>query len=318
MVFGRLLRSAVPQAEREERFHDSKRLKEDHGWEDCNERLTPSKEDKTLPEPAPSTQEPEEAISDTDWDWDMPGASRSDDPVGALVVDDYLLVGESVPRKSGTPQEHDASVSEESTALFSILPPTPNSGPAVKESSSSRQESTPGCNAMSGVPAPAGDILAATKASTEVSAEEPPVDPHTADGAAGPAAEAAQAGLTAASPDEEGKKDADKPDYRCLVCNNHIFKEEDILSSNYHAMTGPGYLTSMATNVCIALELQTQLYTTGKYTVREVSCSNCAAMLGVTYAGAADVRNRYKVGKFLIGRDRLRLPPGVVHPMDQK
>lgn len=324
MVFGRLLRSSAPQ----DRYHDAKVeepkakwFKEEHGWETTKEFPSPADEDEAFLEPAtaPSTLTPEEAISDDDWDWDMPGASRADEAVGALVVDDYLLVGESLPRSSAQPQEHASSGPEESTsgckATPATLPPSDDSHNAIKEDSTSGPEqSTPGCSATSGTPAPADDAQAAV----EVSTEKPVAEPHTADGAAGPKAEATQAGLTAASPDEQGQKQADKPGYGCLVCNHQIFKEEDILSSNYHAMTGPGYLTSAANNVCIALELQTQLYTTGKYTVREVSCSFCAAMLGVTYAGAADVRNRYKVGKFLIGRDRLRLPPGVVHPMDQK
>jgi len=255
-------------------------FQEERGWEKCQECPIPVDEDEAMLEPAtaPSTQEPEEADSDTDWDWDMPGASPSDDTVGALVVDDYLIVGEPIPCSSRQPQEAD-------------------------------KEGVTGCNAAPGPPPLTADTTADVKAEpaptdltvASLDEEEPPTDPHTADGAAGPS----------------GQKQLDKPGYRCLVCDNPIFQDEDILSSNYHAMTGPGYLTSAANNVCIALEMQTQLYTTGKYTVREVSCSTCAAMLGVTYAGAADVRNRYKVGKFLLGRDRLCLPPGVVHPMDE-
>jgi len=104
--------------------------------------------------------------------------------------------------------------------------------------------------------------------------------------------------------------------YLCAKCEAHIFKEEDIMSSNYHAMSGPGYLTTAARSVCESPELQTQMYTTGKYTVREVSCSQCSNVLGVTYVGTADATNRYKVGKFLLGRDRLKLPIGIVHPME--
>mmetsp|Transcript_117838 Transcript_117838/g.367191 ORF Transcript_117838/g.367191 Transcript_117838/m.367191 type:complete len:282 (-) Transcript_117838:44-889(-) len=281
MVFGRFLRSSVEQVEEPK----AKWFKEEQGWENCQECPLPEDEDDALMEPAtaPSTQEPEEAISDDDWDWDMPGASPTDEAVEALVVDDYLLVGEpSCPRTSAEP----APCS--SVQLEDLV--------SAEDSANGLADSTAGCDSKSSAPpAPTECPQAATAA---------------------PQARTANAGLTAASLDEE--KQSDKPGYRCLVCDNPIFKEEDILSSNYHAMTGPGYLTGAAANVCVSLEMQTQVYTTGKYTVREVSCSCCASMLGVTYAGAADVRNRYKVGKFLLGRDRLRLPPGVVHPMDPK
>lgn len=263
MVFGRFLWHSAEQDSHKEAAAEEPKvswLKDERGWEDCQECPSLADEDEAFVEPAtaPSTQEPEEADSETDWDWDLLGALPSNETVGALVIDDYLLVGESVLRSAGEPQ----------AAAFA-------------------------------------------------SAKEAPAEPHTADGAAGPAAEGAPTGLTAAQPQEEGPTKEDKSSYYCAACSNLIFKEDDILSSNYHAMSGPGYLTNAATNVSIALEMQTQLYTTGKYTVREVSCGGCAAMLGVTYAGAADVRNRYKVGKFLLGRDRLRLPPGVVHPMEE-
>jgi len=111
------------------------------------------------------------------------------------------------------------------------------------------------------------------------------------------------------------EKDADS--YLCLKCEIPIFITSDIISSNYQAMTGPGYLTKAANNVNILQEIETAQYTTGRYTIQEVSCGHCAAILGVTYAGAADARNQYKVGKFLVGRDRLLLPPGVSHPKDK-
>mmetsp|Transcript_89815 Transcript_89815/g.267944 ORF Transcript_89815/g.267944 Transcript_89815/m.267944 type:complete len:285 (+) Transcript_89815:96-950(+) len=283
MVFGRFLRKSAEQARSNDVNIEEPKAKwfkesvnvEDRGWEQCQEYRTPTDEDETLAAPptAPSTREPNEADSDSDWEWDMPGAQPSDDAVGALVVDDYLLVGECSASASASALENSGDLScDAGPSMPAPQPPPPPPPP------------------------PMGDSQAALKAPEE---------------------EAADAGLTAASPDEEGSKTFEKPWYKCRKCSNHIFKEEDILSSNYHAMTGPGYLTSLATNVHIALEMQTQTYTTGKYTVREVSCSRCAAMLGVTYAGAVDVRNRYKIGKFLLGRDRLRLPPGVVHPMDR-
>lgn len=124
-----------------------------------------------------------------------------------------------------------------------------------------------------------------------------------------------------ARPDDESEGGStttdDEPSFRCLSCRSPVFKAFEIVSSNYHAQTSPGYLTSAIRNVQVSDDMQTATYTTGKYTIQEVSCQACSAVLGVTYSAAADARNQYKVGKFLIGRDRLQLPPGVTHPMDK-
>lgn len=102
--------------------------------------------------------------------------------------------------------------------------------------------------------------------------------------------------------------------FRCRGCNARIFCGTDILSSNYQAMTGPGYLVDATQNTTASEERQTVMYTTGSYVICEVSCEFCENKLGVTYVVAPDARNQYKVGKFLLGADRLILPPGVTHP----
>lgn len=102
--------------------------------------------------------------------------------------------------------------------------------------------------------------------------------------------------------------------YCCRGCNACIFHGSDILSSNYQAMTGPGYLIDATQNTVAVPDTQTVVYTTGSYVIREVCCEFCDNKLGVTYVVAPDARNEYKVGKFLLGADRLILPPGVTHP----
>lgn len=105
--------------------------------------------------------------------------------------------------------------------------------------------------------------------------------------------------------------------YKCRACNVKTFKKHEIISSNYHAHTSPGYLLSAAHNIEVSCDKTTVSYTTGRYDIKEVSCK-CGAVLGVTYSAAFDDGNKYKVGKFLVGRDRLVLPRGVVHPMDEQ
>eukprot|EP00439_Symbiodinium_sp_Y106_P038475 s2925_g4.t1 len=63
--------------------------------------------------------------------------------------------------------------------------------------------------------------------------------------------------------------------FRCRGCNARIFCGTDILSSNYQAMTGPGYLVDATQNTTASEERQTVMYTTGSYVICEVSCEFC-------------------------------------------
>lgn len=104
---------------------------------------------------------------------------------------------------------------------------------------------------------------------------------------------------------------------QCLSCGNPILRADDILSSSYRIMTGPAYLTSSAYNVQLSSESHEAMYTSGQYTVCDVTCARCSARLGIMYTGAADAPNHYKVGKFLMGQDQLLFPPtGALVPHD--
>lgn len=251
--------------------------------------------------------------NDDDWDWTpVEGTARGtfrfdeavplSDVTAALVVDDgFLLINEqSAPMPASEATAAGQALETLSTAATDQLGAF-SAEAAALESDSGSESPLPDCHGMGTTsPAQPGEPAdLAGSAREPAAAHEPP------------------AGATAAPAAPKPVGVAENRDgYLCGTCDNPIFKDEDVLSSNYHAMTGPGYLTSTANNVNISPELQRQLYTTGKYTVREVSCSCCSAVLGVTYVGAVDARNRYKVGKFLVGRDRLRLPDGKVHPME--
>mmetsp|Transcript_32677 Transcript_32677/g.74110 ORF Transcript_32677/g.74110 Transcript_32677/m.74110 type:complete len:290 (+) Transcript_32677:121-990(+) len=256
------------------------------------------------------------AESEDDWDLvdgavqatiDDDEACPLTDVTAALVIDDgYLLVGEQTALTPAVEVIDSGPATE-----------APSSADGADPGASAEEDAVPDSDSGSESPLQirrnVGD-MEPTQPGEPADLVEPAAETATATEPAASEAAAAATAAPAASHQEEVKENEDG--YLCGSCDNPIFKEEDILSSNYHAMTGPGYLTSAANNVSISLEMQTQLYTTGKYTVREVSCSCCGSILGVTYAGAADARNRYKVGKFLIGRDRLCLPDGKVHPME--
>lgn len=103
--------------------------------------------------------------------------------------------------------------------------------------------------------------------------------------------------------------------YRCAGCDCLVFKETDVESSQYHAQTSPGYLLKRAYNFEVTGERETVKYTTGVYEIQHVVCKRCSKPWGITYTDAHEQRNKGKVGKFLIGCDRLVLPKGTVHPL---
>merc|ERR1719330_1448602 len=109
----------------------------------------------------------------------------------------------------------------------------------------------------------------------------------------------------------------EEPCFRCRSCRTSIFKPCNVISANYHAQTSPGYLISAVKNTRMSPTVQTVTYTTGQYSVQDVFCQQCSAMLGITYTGTDNTRNQYKVGKYLMGIDRLVLPKGTSHPMDK-
>lgn len=116
---------------------------------------------------------------------------------------------------------------------------------------------------------------------------------------------------------EEVLQQEDESTLQCLACGVPILQVEDILSSSYRITTSPAYLTRQAHNVAFGEESHEVMYTSGQYTVRDIACACCAARLGVVYVGALNAVNQHKVGKFLMGQDRLLVPSGLSAPTDE-
>jgi len=100
----------------------------------------------------------------------------------------------------------------------------------------------------------------------------------------------------------------DEAVFFCQECEMPIVKVNDILSTDYRIMTGSAYLTSTAYNVQQSDETHEVQYTTGQYTVRNVSCVRCSLQLGITYVDCVDPLNEYKIGNFLVGQHYLIRP----------
>lgn len=225
----------------------------------------------------------DEAHDTDDEGWDFVGVTPQVGSVGKFVIDDYLTTQVSSTDRNdsidSTPKEAGAN---EVTKLL-----------AGDASSSENYEPR--------TPSTAPEEAAVTE---NIDPVTPVLSTPT-----GPSEEFLETTSGTESMDESG--------YQCFSCGRLIFKESNITSANYNTTTGPAYLISSASNVSIAMEKQQVLYSTGWYTIQEVGCQRCSVNLGVTYTAVNDHQYKYKVGKFLIGVDKLRLPPGTVHPQEK-
>lgn len=98
---------------------------------------------------------------------------------------------------------------------------------------------------------------------------------------------------------------ADEP-YSCRCGDGGcIVTHGEIISSNYKATTGPGYLTCAARNTIISDIKQEVVFLSGSYTVCDVECEKCRETLGVKYVGALQPANLHKVGQFLLAQGLL-------------
>jgi len=209
------------------------------------------------------------------WDWAIEGDSSTEGSVNKWILDDFLVHGEgSVEQLEGT-------------ELASHV-----QAPAAAKAEQASMAAETGSNACD-LPIQQNSPVAVPQSPTNSVAAEKEEEAQPA------------------APESE---DEEEHGYRCQGCNCLICLGADILSSNYQAMTGPGYLIASTRNVTYAPDTQAVTYTTGTYRIREVSCEFCDNKLGVTYVLAPDGHNQYKVGKFLVGADRLILPPGETHP----
>lgn len=236
-------------------------------------------------------------------EWAVVGAlPPASNRLGEFVIDDYLAVGThagDLLAGAGTPPRGGATT-----------PPKPGDGKALAAGPESpRSPSSPPRGPGSWEQAwEAAESTTTTPIAANMAAAPEPVpvpSPTPSKPMAAPAAPAAaaQEPSVALQPAE-----VTESLFRCFSCSRPVFEAGEIISSNYHAMTGPGCLVRALRNVRPLGEEQTVVYTTGRYTIQEVACEQCDSSIGVTYVGAADARNQHKVGQFLVGWDRLTLP----------
>lgn len=252
--------------------------------------------------PRSAARPPEGHEEGEELDWELVEAAATAPGAEPLVIDDYLVVDS--PSEDTDLGDDGVGPGDDGAGSAPTSHHTSEAGMATPRQSTSEDE---------------GHVEPLASAATTAGAEKPNQECETPpESPTREPSEKVRPGSHDDTSDASSTTAEDaEPAYGCLACKLPIFKACEIISSNYHAETSPGYLLSAVRNISVGAETTAAVYTTGRYEVQKLMCRDCSAVLGVTYSRAWEARNQYKVGKYLVGRDRLQLPPGVEHPMDK-
>jgi hypothetical protein len=93
--------------------------------------------------------------------------------------------------------------------------------------------------------------------------------------------------------------------YSCRICGSHLALFGELISKSFHCGKGKAYLFNTVVNV-YAGPLEERLMTTGLHTVADIFCNCCGQIVGWKYEAAHEKIQKYKEGKFILERARMR------------
>ncbi|KAG5187292.1 Yippee/Mis18 [Tribonema minus] len=96
--------------------------------------------------------------------------------------------------------------------------------------------------------------------------------------------------------------------YSCLECGTHFTTKQDIISENFHGRGGRAFLFNQAVNVTQG-PLEKRMLITGMHTVADIYCVDCQSLVGWRYERAFEESQKYKEGKFILEKTRMKLGP---------
>lgn len=100
----------------------------------------------------------------------------------------------------------------------------------------------------------------------------------------------------------------------CRTCRTHLTPSTSVISKTFTGRHGRAYLlseTALSPTTAVRLKPpQQRELVTGMHTVRDFECRVCGQVLGWRYDAAADRAQRYKVGKWILERERVRSVAG--------
>ncbi|KAL0488711.1 hypothetical protein AKO1_015860 [Acrasis kona] len=93
--------------------------------------------------------------------------------------------------------------------------------------------------------------------------------------------------------------------YCCSTCKVHLSMKDDVISKNFHGRHGKAYLFNKAVNVSLGPNEERTLIT-GLHVVCDIYCNLCHTILGWKYEEAYEESQKYKVGKFILEKMKLK------------
>lgn len=94
--------------------------------------------------------------------------------------------------------------------------------------------------------------------------------------------------------------------YGCALCGTPLFVDTSITSRNFHGKHGKAYLVNWCMNYYYGPQ-ETKELMTGTHVVRDVFCNGCDKYIGWGYDFAHDDKERYKVHRFVLERQLIRI-----------
>lgn len=94
------------------------------------------------------------------------------------------------------------------------------------------------------------------------------------------------------------------PVYACNRCSSHLALKSDVISKSFQGRDGKAYLLHKCVNVTFGPR-EDRLLMTGIHTVMDIYCADCESLLGWKYEEAFEPSQKYKVGKYILEKERL-------------
>lgn len=85
-------------------------------------------------------------------------------------------------------------------------------------------------------------------------------------------------------------------------------EKDDILSKQFQGVSGPAYLFRTVVNVCTGV-VEKRLLRTGQHEVADIYCKTCQETLGWKYEVAYEEDQKYKEGKFILEKAKVKHAP---------
>eukprot|EP01103_Thecamoeba_quadrilineata_P003825 TRINITY_DN13563_c0_g1_i1.p1 TRINITY_DN13563_c0_g1~~TRINITY_DN13563_c0_g1_i1.p1 ORF type:complete len:112 (+),score=4.91 TRINITY_DN13563_c0_g1_i1:56-391(+) len=94
--------------------------------------------------------------------------------------------------------------------------------------------------------------------------------------------------------------------YTCRKCNVHLAHcGDNIISKQFQGRQGKAYLFNSCVNTYSGPE-EDRFLITGLHTVADIHCISCQEYLGWKYEQAYEESQKYKVGKFIIEKAKMK------------